>query len=206
MRIEINVSKDLKKLNRDLKQMKAKQLPHATAKALNQIALEARPVMQKAFEKDLNIKKKAMLRKAIQVQFANKRDFPYAHSIVGVIDTFGFLVDHVEGMQRKSMGPHGKAIPQEVKRASSGAIPKSQRPGVLLRRKGIFTFVGNSGRELIAKRDESEASGIKILYAFSPSVKIDKVVEIESGLISFANSNFDKILGEQLARAIKSAK
>lgn len=206
MRIEINISRELKKLNRTLGEIKAKQLPHATAKALNQLALESRPIIQDEFEKNLDVKKKSMLRRAIQVEFANKIDFPYAQSVVGVIDTFSFLADHVEGMQRKAMNTHGKAIPQAINRSSNGSVPKSQRPGVLLRRKGVFTIVANNGREIIAKKDDSEKSGMKILYTFSPSVTIKKTVEFESNVTRFVDSKFDKILGEQLARAIKSAK
>jgi hypothetical protein len=208
----INIKMDILKLMNDLGEVKSKQLPFAMKKALDRLAISGREVMAQEYRGELTIRNKGLLRKGIQVNFANKRDWPFIRSEVGVLDDFGFMADHVTGMERQARSSKGRAIPtkdQTSKRMSSGKMPNNQKPFALLNRKGSKAFLimaKNNGRRLIAERIGKERRAIKVLYGFSKNAKIRDNVGLQSAVEIMFNKSFNRILGEELARAIATKK
>lgn len=205
MKLEINLKRDLKKLNRELGELKAKHLPYAISKSVNELVLEARWIMRDEFERELAIRKKTLLNKAIQVNFSSKGQFPHIEAEVGIMVDFEFLAHHVTGEQRKALSTHGKAIPVEVQRGKNGAIASRMKPKEILKRKNVFKLDTVNG-PVIAQRVGKERYPIKILYGFKKSVKIVDNVYFQSAIDNMVNSRFDKVLGDNLAKAIRSAK
>lgn len=205
MKIEIELKKDLVKLQKKLGSLKAKQLPYATAKALNELALESRPIIQDKFKEDLEIRNKGLLRKSIQVNWANKNDWPFSQSEIGITDEFDFLAQHSYGTMRLAKSSIGRAIPVSIKRASSGKIASAKRPKALLAKKA-FLITAKSGKKLIVQRESKARYPIKVLYALTNRAEIKNKVEFNSKIEAMFSSRFDLVLGKQLSLAISNMK
>lgn len=207
MKINIDIEKDLIKLQKQLGAVKAKQLPYAVAKALNELAVEARPLVQEEFKHKLTIRNKGLLKKSIQINWAQKNDWPFAQSEVGIPDNFEFMSEHVTGAMRKAMSAHGRAVPLDVKRSSSGKVVASMKPSALLKKKNTFIIHSRGGKEIIARREnKNEKYPIKIMYGFTSKAKIRGEVSFQAQVTNMFSSRFDLILGRQLAQAIASIK
>lgn len=207
LKIEIFAKKDFLKLQKQLGEFNRKQLPYALAQALNELAIDSRPIIQESFKDKLTIRNKSLLKKGVQINFAKKADWPYIQSEIGLPMEFEFLAEHVTGADRKGRSSHGRAVPIAITRAASGKIAKSQRPSALLKKKNVYAIKTRGGKEIIIRReDKKERYPIKIMYGFTKNAKIKGDVAFETGVTNMFNSRYDMLLGKHLSKAIANAK
>lgn len=207
MKINIDIEKDLVKLQLQLGKLKSKQLPYAVAKALNELAVEARPIVQEQFRHELTVRNRGLLKKGIQINWAQKNDWPFAQSEVGIPESFEFLSQHVTGAVRRGMSVFGRAVPVDIKRSSSGKVPAGMKPSALLRKKNTFIIKSRGGKEIIARREtKKERYPIKLMYGFTKNAKIRDKVTFQAEVTNMFSSRFDLVLGKNLAKAIASIK
>ena len=199
--INIDIKKDIVKLQMQLGKF-SKELPFAVAKTLNELALEVRPIVQDSFKDELKIRSRTLLNKGIQINWAQKRDWPFIRSEVGILEEFSFLSSHVTGEERIAKSKFGRAIPQGIKRASSGKVPIQMRPRTLLDRKKAFKIKAKNGKELVVQRLSDKRLPLRVLYGFSSKVVIRNAVSFEDQVNQMFSSRYDLLLGRQLGKAI----
>lgn len=217
----ISVKVDFKKLSKQLGELKTKQLPFATAKTLTRLAQDSREELRKELNSSLTIRSRGLLKKAVIYDRANKKDFPFPESSVGVSKDFDFLSQHATGKTRIPLtridGGKYRAVPnpKAIKRTASGKINKKKRPTFLLRGgmgkkssrvKRPFVLNTKKGQKLIVKRKTKKKTPLIILYKLIPKATIKPEVDASGCVERFVNKNFNRYFGQEISKAIATAK
>lgn len=198
----------------------SQQVPYAAALALTRTAQDVQAKLRSTMGEFFELKNK-FSQSGVQINRAEKRDWPLASSEVGVDERREYLIDHALGNSKRT-GSNGSrvAIPdtantwpsksENVKLTSSGRVPKSKRVGTLKRKKTgkrrPFVIRGKSGNEVLAIREGKGRYPLKILYAFRRDVQIPKTWAFEKIAQGEAQAVYDKRFNEALAKAIDTAK
>lgn len=169
------------------------QIPFATARALTEIAFQAQRASKAELQQSFTVRNRFSA-SGIQVNPAERSDWPSAYAEVGIEERRSYLIDHVLGGKRQG-GAHGRAIlEQENLRSKSGRVPAGKRPKALIERAmrakrqadARAAFGGKSkdkrlpfllhssrwGNEVLAQRTGSERYPLRIIYAFRKGVSI----------------------------------
>src|SRR5437868_14653176 len=154
------------------------QLPFASALALTNVAAvgmrEARAELGKYL-----VLRNTFSARGIQTDRANKKDWPFQKSKVGIEERRSYLIDQVLGGQRTPKRSPFKGIPQTdvIPRGASGKMPANRRPKALIvmaakpsRRAVNYFLVKQGTRELLFQRARGAAA--RLAYVFSKRVSI----------------------------------
>lgn len=139
-------NENVRKLERDLKQMAERALPFATKKTLNDAAFQAQRIIKADLPKDFILKNRFTMR-SIRVEQARTLNIRRQQSVIG--STAAFMEDQEFGGIIRSKGKHGVPIPTSF---SAGQGEKT-KPRTRLPRKA------NRLRNLrLSKRNKTAAS------------------------------------------------
>ena len=224
----ISVSSDAAQLARALGDTYGTQIPFATARALTDVAFGVQRQEKRGLELALTLRNKFST-SGVQVNPAEKSDWPSTYAEVGIEERRSYLIDHVTGGTRQG-GRHGRAIlEEEGLRSASGRVPAGKRPAALVaaakrakqqaglrkafggragkdKRLPFLFYSAKWGNEVLAQRTGSERYPLRIIYAFKRGVSIkreypfDVIAQREVGRSYYAA--FDK----RLRQAIGSGK
>lgn len=199
------------------------QVPFATAQALTTLAFMGRSATQSELAASMQLRNRYSAG-GVQVNRAEKSDWPDQKAEVGIDKGRSYLIDHVTGGKREG-GTHGRAILEdESLRGGSGRIAKSKRPGAMIkrarggRRKGsrngdqatplpfIISTSSKWSNEVLVRRQGPERYPLQILYAFKKGVTIKREFEMDVAVAAAVQGNYSQVLGKALARAIATAR
>lgn len=202
------------------------QLPFASAQALTTMAFEGRKAAQAELAQSLVLRNRFSTT-GIQVNRAEKADWPNQKAEVGVEARRSYLIDHVLGGKRQG-GAHGRAILEEERlRGPTGRIARKDRPGALLklarrkirggRPKGakngqrstplpFVLYSSRWGNEVLARRTGPGRYPLQIIYAFKRGVSIKREFEMDVAVQLAIQGTYSRALGKALERAIATAK
>lgn len=217
--MDITVSTDAGSLAQMLGRVFPQELPWATAQALTTLAFMGRTASIGELSDSLTLRNRFSAN-GIQVNRAEKSDWPSQKAEVGIEARRSYLIDHVLAGNRQG-GTHGRAILEaERLRNARGKVSKRDRPGTMIgrmgksggkkgARKGVqnkpLPFLIHSskwGNEVLVKRTGPERYPLEILYAFKRGVSIKREFEMDHAVERKVAGNYSQVLGKELARAI----
>lgn len=184
--VSINIKTNAAEVADLLNKVTAKQLPFATAVALTKTALDVRDELRQDANREFTLRNRFSER-GININRANKRDWPRPFAEIGVERNRSYLIDHITGNRsRKAAGGKRVAIPDTegtwprktaaVKLTATGKVPKSKQVSRLkqAKRRAPFIVRSRKGNDLLVRRMTRERDSLEVLYAFRKSVKIDR--------------------------------
>lgn len=224
----ITVSTNASQLAHALGDVYGDQIPFATALALTDVAFKVQRVEKSEMAKALTLRNK-FSQGGIQVNAAEKSDWPATYAEVGIEERRSYLIDHVLAGKRQG-GTHGKAIlEQDSLRGSTGRVPAAKRPGAIIaaakraqqqaglnrafgarrgkdKRAPFIFFSRKWGNEVIAQRMTGSRYPLRIIYAFKRGVEIRREFEMDVIAAREAGRAYWPAFDRALRKAIASGK
>lgn len=154
--IKMTVQTNARQLAELMLTLKREQVPFAFAVALTRVAFEGRDEVRGKLRTHFTLRNQRV-RQGIQVNRAEKTDWPRPVAEVGTLDEF--MAPHVEGgVKRPQMGASHIAVPTKiVTRTGTGAVKASEKPTPLRARRGVF--VEGTGNKLSIRERTEKKSG-----------------------------------------------
>jgi len=225
----VQISSNASALAHALGDFTGKQIPFATASALTTLAFQVQRAEKTEMARAMELRNK-FSQSGVQVNKADKGDWPTVYAEVGIEEKRSYLIDHITGGKRQG-GTHGRAIlEQENLRSGSGRVPAGKRPAAMIARikraqrqgelnrsfgaKGQrkdkrlpFIFQARKwGNEVIAQRTGEERYPLRIVYAFKRGVTIKREFEMDLIAQREVDQGYYQAFDKALRRAIASAK
>ena len=146
--------------------MRARQLPFAVAVAQTKTIRDAQRAIQGSAFSRFKLRRKTFPRHAIQMERAQKTDFPNSKATVYVRPKYPMLELQEKGGTKRGKGGHRIAVPTRIVRMKgSGGPVKAQRPKRIGARKGAEEIEGQ-----LVHRTKRRRLGI--FYTLTDSAKI----------------------------------
>ncbi len=222
----IRVTVKLSSALRSLDQVRQKQIPFATAKALNETALNVQKAERAQLEQGFKLRRRDWAFRNIKI---NRGDFATKSRLRAIVriespgggarsDILGKFEDG--GIKRPRMGSR-IAIPGEVQRTKTGIVSKGLRPSALNFRpvggnsrsnvmkgdKRTFLIRKPGGRGVILQRTgRGKRAGVRVLFFFRPSVRIDRRLRFHDTAVKTVQDTFNRNFGRAFAEAIRTAR
>lgn len=207
--------------------MSADQVPYASANALTTLAFNAQRVEKSEIARHLHLRNK-FSQSGLQVNKANKADWPHQQSEVGIEQKRSYLIDQVLSGQRQG-GSHGRAIIADLKlRNANGRVTGPNKPRALIklalqrtnmgRKKGskngqrstplpfIIKSSSKWSNEVLVRRTSADRYPLQILYAFKRNVRIKRAFEMDTIAERVIAGQYYQVYAKALARALATAK
>jgi hypothetical protein len=136
--MQIQVTSNAPALAAAFQRLAADQLPFATAVALTRVAQDARDKERKQLDATFKVRSRRRIEQGIQVNRAEKRDWPRPRAEVGLRDEF--MARHVTGGDKEPKpGTRHVAIPTRfVQRGPRGSVVFRDKPRQIRNRNGGF--------------------------------------------------------------------
>lgn len=136
--LEVEVTSNAPELAKAFAKLAEEQLPFATAVALTRVAQDSRDDARKQLGRTFTLRSRRRVEMGIQINRAEKRDYPNCKAEVGLKDEF--MADHVVGRERKPKPGTGHlAIPTRlVERGPAGGVVLRHKPRTIRRTQGGF--------------------------------------------------------------------
>lgn len=203
-----------------------KQIPFATAKAINDVAFMGMRAAKSELAQSLTNRNR-FSQTGIQVNKADKRQWPNVQAEVGIEERRSYLIDHVTGGKR-SGGRHGRAVLNDTSlRNPRGRVPKGKRPAAFIRKarkqgeggrtpgskNGVhrkplpfLIFSGKFGNEVLVRRLGPARYPLEIIYAFTKNVAIKRQFQMDLAVQEQVQGNYERAFGIALQKALRTAK
>lgn len=203
------------------------QIPYATAKALTDVAFAVQRAEKSELARTFHLRNR-FSQAGIQVNKAEKADWPATYAEVGIEERRSYLIDHITGGKRQG-GTHGRAILEdEGLRTKGGRVPAGKRPGPLIakakraqrqahlaqafggktrdKRLPFVFFSAKWGNEVLAQRTGEGRYPLRIIYAFKRGVTIKREFHMPEVGQRFVDAHYAQAFNRALRKAIASAK
>lgn len=209
----ITVSSDASQLAKQFGRVFAMEIPFAVALALTDLAFMGQKAAKAELAQSFTLRNRYSAG-GIQVNRAEKLDWPHAQSEVGIDERRSYLIDHVLGKRRKPQRGPFKAVPDEdvVKRGSSGKVPAAMRPKALIKRinaKGnrsktpVRYVLSYQGKGEALMRFTQGSSEPELVYWFTRSAWIKKRFNMPDSVQRAVAGQYDSALIRAFERSIK---
>lgn len=200
LRIDLETSSALNALS----DLKRSQLPFALALSLTRTAQHAQSEIKRDLPHRFEIRS-PFIERGVRIQAATKASqeaVVYWRGPQG--SKFGETLARQETGGLKAPARRYLAIPRDVKRNARGIIPKSQRPGAVLKRKRVF-LKEDPGRGAVILQRGAKGAPPTVLYYLEPRpVKIKPRFGFRETASMAARKVFKKEFGKAFARALAS--
>ena len=203
--LQVTITTDIVKLSGQLTNLAAKQIPFATAEALNRLAFDAQRQVKSELRQNFTIRRDWVARR-INVNKAHKSAWPLLSAEVGTQDEF--MARQELGGTKAGRDGGRVAIPKAARPNPQTVTPQRSWPGKLRssRRRKFFAVTSRSGNRLIMQRFGKGKNDVKVFYVLTQSVKIPKRWNFVSTVNNRVGKNYDQVFGAALAYAIATAK
>lgn len=198
---ELSVKHDVAQVTRWLTDIQKKQIPFATANALNDTAFAARSELMKQAPQKLD-RPTPFTVKAFQVQKAKKLNL--AAVVFVEPKRYEYLKYQIDGGTREAKGK-GVGLPTANKKLDQyGNIPGRQRGLIKGKNQFIATIRGISG--VWERYGSKRKSQTRLLVAFEKSVKYKPRFPFYKIVDAVAKKSFADYFRKRLDQALRSAK
>jgi hypothetical protein len=228
MAMDIRVTTNARLLAAVLGDVAGEQIPFATARAQTDVAFGAQRGEKSEMAHAMHLRNR-FSQSGVQVNPAEKADWPNTYAEVGIEERRDYLIDHILGGKRQG-GTHGRAIlEQEGMRSKSGKVPAGKRPGALIEKamrakrqaELTRTFGGRKGRdknlpflfysakwgnEVLAQRQGHDRYPLRIIYAFRKGVSIKREYPFDVVAERVVGASYYAAFERRLRQAIASGK
>tara|TARA_R110002110_G_scaffold294324_7_gene508325 strand:+ start:3570 stop:4181 length:612 start_codon:yes stop_codon:yes gene_type:complete len=168
--MNVSVRSNIDEITGWMNRVSRQQLPFATSVALNDTAFDVRrQIVDRTMPRAFKLKNKRFPSAAMRVRKSTKRKLR-----AGVYDRLGreYLVTQATGGIKRPRGRH-IAVPQGVRRTSTGKISKANRPRQLLNKPNAFKIT-SGGKSAIYTRRRGKGGGLEFQYALVNSARIPR--------------------------------
>lgn len=223
----VSVTTNARLLAHVLGDVRGDQIPWATAKALTELAFTAQRAERSELARSMHLRNR-FSQSGLQVNRAEKADWPATYAEIGIEERRSYLIDHVTGGKRQG-GTHGRAILEdESLRSSGGRVPAGKRPAALIARakraqhqgrlnaafggKGrdkrlpFLFYSAKWGNEVLAQRTGDDRYPLRIIYAFRKGVSIKPEFHMHETAQRVVGLHYAQAFNQALRRAIAGAK
>ncbi|HEY1035560.1 MAG TPA: hypothetical protein VGE09_11325 [Pseudoxanthomonas sp.] len=220
----LTVTTNARLLARVLGDVAGEQIPFATARALTDVAFVVQRAEKSEMARAFTLRNR-FSQGGVQVNPAEKGDWPNMRAEVGIEERRSYLIDHVTGGRRDG-GRHGRAIlEQEALRSKSGRVPAGKRPGALIDRAMRAKARRDAGRasgedkrlpfliysskwknEVLVQRTGADRYPLQIVYAFKRGVSIRREYPFDLIAGRHVQSEYMRAFDRRLRQAIASGK
>jgi hypothetical protein len=180
-----------------------RQVPFAVAVALTRVAQDSRDEILGTLGEKFTLRNKRV-RRGIQIQRAEKRDWPDSFALVGSRDEF--MVKHETGEDKKAeKGASRVAVPtRAVTLTSSGKVPKRQKPRTI--RGKPNHFISDDQTLFIRTKPKATTEGKAVpMFFLREKVEIDPVFGFEEQARTTTRRTYAAHFTRELEAAVKSA-
>ena len=194
----ISLASDIKKVVKQLDSLQRKQVPYATALALNDVAFEARKAEQNAQRRYLD-RPVRFTQTGFFVGKANKRKLTATIEIPA--NRWKYIRHQVEGgASTRASGFHAIPLDKSIQN-KYGGMPRN-KSRTLLKRKGHF--VAKSGNtNILFKRQGKQVTP---LIAFKRTTVQNKIYPVWKAATRVVESKFKHSFDKRMAHALRTAK
>lgn len=224
----VQISSNASALAHALGDFTGSQIPFATAQALTSLAFQVQRAEKSEMAQAMQLRNR-FSQSGVQVNRAEKGDWPVIYAEVGIEEKRSYLLDHITGGKREG-GTHGRAIlEQESLRGGSGKIPAGKRPAAMIarakraqrqgqlnktfgarggkdKRLPFLFFSRKWGNEVLAQREGEGRYPLKIIYAFRRGVSIKREFTFDTIAEHEVSTGYYQAFDRALRRAIASGK
>lgn len=198
--MDIRVNANIRKVTRRLDRVQKRQVPFATSQALNKTAFGVRErIVKDTYPDAFDVRNRRFPAVAFRVDKANKRKL-----VARVYDRLGrdYLARHAEGGIKRPRDGGSLAVPVGVKRTSSGAVRRQQRPRRVMQQARAFRdrIGGVLG---IWRRTRN---GLELLYRLVERARIRPRFAFEKDAAATARRVFPNHFRQALRKALATAK
>lgn len=205
--IKLDVKTDFDRLAFKFR-MFSRDLPYATAQALNSVIIESQRTLRRETLPGTFTLRNRRTQAGIVSDKATKQRLT---ATVGTRDWWtseqtqtGTRRAGNEGRESvKVLGQPYLAIP--VKGTPQSVIPKSQRASTLLAKRKAFVVQAQSGKFLVVKRDPQRPRGLIALYLLSEQVHIKERLEMQPVVEKVIHAQFNTKLTAEFERIARKA-
>ncbi len=213
----IQITSNVGQVRKTMADLIREQIPFATSKAVNDIALEARTYLQLQVRGAFVIRRPWVIAKgAFPVTLSKKRDEP-KRATIRLDASRDFLSKFEEGGTKQSRTGVKLAVPIEARPSKGAIVPKKlgvralnlratrTNDGKVQLKGEQRTFVVKTGTQtLILQR---KARGVvRTLYAFKRSVPIPASLHFVDSLAAYVKGNWNEMAGSALRYALQRAR
>lgn len=188
-----------------LSDLKRSQLPFATAVALTRTAQAAQRGVRSSLPDRFTIRS-SFIERNVRIEAATKNRQRAAVLWRGPASSkFGESLSRQETGGLKRPAKRYLALPRNVKRGASGAVPKSQRPAALLRQKRVFTQEVAGGK-VILRRVGKDAPPRLLFFLMERPAEVGARFGFKETAADVARRVYRKEFGRAFAKAIATRK
>lgn len=177
------------------------QLPFASAVTLTRLAMVGRDRVRQGMPSHFTLRNRRPQR-GIQIERAEKRDWPFQKALVGTRDAF--MADHALGRVRRPQRSRTLAIPTRfvvAQRTTTGKIPKRLRPPSVLRRRGAFV----KRRQIMASQRGAKRN-LRIFHHLRSAVNIRKRWPMQREVQQIVQARHGVIFRAEMEKAVATSK
>ncbi|MHC4711977.1 MAG: hypothetical protein ACYTAN_01725 [Planctomycetota bacterium] len=203
-----DIEANLPDVTRKLDEFRRRQVPFATSRTLNVLALEAQEAVREGLPRRFKIRRR-WVPLGVRARFSTKLNL---ESVVYDVDEF-MLLQETGGVKR-ARGGHATALPRGVlgleKRGDVAArvAPRSRRPRAMRQRSRVFVAPIEGGKaRAIFWRPTRKRYPITFLWRLEPgAMRIKSRFEFTETVQGVVDRRADAVFGRELGRAIATAK
>ncbi len=199
--MEIKVGANVDEMARWLTAVQQRQIPFATSRALNSVALAARRhIVDVTGPRDFTLRNRRFLGVALRVEMSTKRDL-----VARIYDRLGrdYLETQAAGGKKKpTSGRIAVPAAEVASRRTSMGVPKRLRPRAAPR-----AFRRNvRGTEMILQRVGKRSPQVRVLYVLSGEARIPKRFAFYEDARAVVLRSIDATFAGELTKALASAR
>lgn len=200
-----------------------RQLPYATALALNSVGFDFQAAQREGLNQRFTLRRKRFVEQGIYFPRDQRADYRRGQmsATVSVEPRRDFLTKFERGGWKQPRSSSRLSVPAEARRVKSGIVSKSERIGSLQLRlyaRGPNATVGRGlkrtwsirypdGRGYIFRRTgRGKRSTLRLLYIFRPRVPIPASLEFHETAEATARARFHSAFADGFERALRTAR
>ena len=213
----IEIRSNVGEVRRTMADLIQQQLPFATAKAVNDVALEARTFLQLTVRQAFTIRRPWVIAKgAFPVTLAKKAQDP-KRAIIRVDASRDFFTKFEDGGTKTSRTGKALTVPIEARPTKASLVPKRlsvralnltatrTKAGKVQLKGNDGTFVVKTGTQALILQRRKRA-GVRVLYAFKRSVPIRPMLHFYDTLNTYVQNHWSEVAGTAMRKALQSAR
>ncbi len=201
--MNIQILSNAKQVNKALTSLAYKQLPFATAVALTKTAAQSARIAKEDMGHRFQLRNK-WTQKGVQIERAEKRDWPNIQAAVGIDRKRAYIADHEEGRIRRGQRGHRLAVPSSnVRRTKTGKIPKAKTVRAIREKGG---FIPKGSRTVFIRRGRGRKRRMLPLHYLGPSIRIKRGLGFVRVVTQEVQRRYHRTFKRELDKAVASAK
>jgi len=202
--MQINVKSNISTFAKAMDAFGKQQIPFATANALNTTAFDVRKqIVEDTYPRSFTVRNKRFASQLFRVDKATKRNLT-----ARLYDRLGrdYMVNQAEGGIKRPRGRNIAIPTREIKRTTSGKVPKNRLPRNVLGGKGFRTTL-SSGQQAIAEQyGRGAAKKTRVLYILEQTANIPKRFPFYEDADRKAKAMFSRNFAKSFAFAKRTAR